>query len=158
MASNRPRTPGTTLPLTGLALLALIVALLGQSGARADEPMGAEGCATCHDTAFSTWKKGPHARAADRLTLAQKADPRCQTCHTPHDVEGLTGVQCESCHGEGTYYARSYVMRDPELARLTGLRQPKAEDCQRCHVDGPSLRAFDFEEARQRIRHWPEEQ
>jgi hypothetical protein len=65
-------------------------------------------------------------------------------------------VQCESCHGEGTYYARSFVMRDSELARLAGLREPKAADCTRCHADGPSLRTFDFEAARARIRHWDE--
>lgn len=131
--------------------------LAGGGDARADEEVvGAEVCKACHAEAFETWSKGPHARAAARLSKVQAADPRCQTCHAPLAAEGLGGVQCESCHGAGSAYARSYVMRDTELVRLVGLEDPSPKVCARCHAEAPSLRTFEYEAARARIRHWPE--
>lgn len=57
----------------------------------------------------------------------------------------LSGVQCESCHGEGALYSPRYVMKDKVLARLLGLEDVKAETCAKCHTsDGPSVTPFDF--------------
>jgi len=65
-------------------------------------------------------------------------------------------VQCETCHGAGRHYAKVLVMRDAELSRVVGLREPKADTCLRCHTqDAPNIRPFDPREKLERIRHWP---
>ena len=76
-------------------------------------------------------------------------------CHEPSRTSGLKGVQCETCHGGGRYYFAEYVMRDAELARLVGLQDPDEATCLSCHDSNtPRLVPFDYEAARERIRHW----
>ncbi|MBC7794704.1 MAG: hypothetical protein H7Z43_13450, partial [Clostridia bacterium] len=68
--------------------------------------------------------------------------------------EKYAGVQCESCHGGGRYYYPQYVMKDRELARLVGLVDATAEQCQRCHNEAaPSIKPFDFASMWAKIDH-----
>jgi len=129
--------------------------LLPQLSYAADEEIGANGCGSCHQAELKAWARGPHALATKRLTDLQAQDLRCRSCHEPYGASGLRGVQCESCHGLGTFYARDNVMRDKELSRLVGLSTPTEATCLGCHRSAPSLRTFDFKAAIEKIRHWP---
>jgi hypothetical protein len=134
-----------------LALLALGAVAHGQSY------IGAERCKSCHEWEYKRWAAGPHAKAHVPLTEEQRADPKCNTCHTmlPDESDDrFAGVQCERCHGPGRYYHRRYVMLDRELSRYVGLIDPKAEHCRQCHTEGtPSIKPFQYEEMWQRIDH-----
>lgn len=133
----------------------LLAAATVAAHAVAVEPVGAETCATCHPQAYAQWKRGPHALALERLSPSQRQDARCVSCHSPEQGAGLTGVQCESCHGGGRYYVPENVMRDPELSRLVGLTDPNEATCRRCHdASSPSLEPFHYEKKLERIRHW----
>ncbi|HEX8909445.1 MAG TPA: multiheme c-type cytochrome [Anaeromyxobacteraceae bacterium] len=132
-----------------LALLALVPAL----AAGADQ-VGAETCKACHPAAYEAWRDGPHARALATLTPAQRADRRCTVCHAPDLDRGVSGVTCETCHGGGRLYARSYVMRDRELARAVGLVDPGERSCRACHTESaPGLTRFDYARKLQLIEH-----
>lgn len=120
----------------GLETLLLGALLLGAGGARAAEPIGAARCGTCHPRIYAGWRSSPHARSMDGLSEREQADPTCRACHTlapASDDPALAGVQCESCHGEGSEYAPEAVMRDPRLARLLGLVDVDAGTCRACH-------------------------
>src|SRR5947209_1730853 len=91
--------------------------------------IGADRCRSCHAEQYAQWEKTPHARAFDVLSPKDRADPRCLSCHTMVSEDlgaGLTGIQCESCHGAGRNYAVPYVMRDDELKGILGLQKVDA--------------------------------
>jgi hypothetical protein len=143
------------------AVLGLAVALSGASGVlaaralAATEMVGAETCASCHTAAYEAWQQTPHAAAGSRLAGAFRQDRSCLRCHAPAREAGLTGVQCETCHGAGQHYFPEYVMRDAELARLVGLREPDEATCAECHDQtSPRLTPFDYQTALELIRHW----
>lgn len=138
-------------------MLALGLGAFRVAEADASELVGALRCRTCHAEAYEQWRQTPHARAFDRLGPEQRRDPRCTACHATAADEGLTGVQCESCHGPGRHYAVDAVMRDPALARAVGLdRGDSAGVCTRCHTaDGPRLVPFDPDAAMPLVRHRP---
>lgn len=130
---------------------------LGCAGvAQAYDFLGAESCQACHPDAYSTWKASPHARAKDVLSPTQQKDARCLSCHSPNDVDQKqAGVTCEACHGGGQYYSPKYVMRDAELARLSGLVDPTEKACRGCHdASSPSLKPFEFAARLKAIDHW----
>jgi len=121
--------------------------------------VGAQRCKSCHAAEFAAWEKSPHARAFDVLDADAKKSVRCLTCHTlvTDDTQlGLTGVQCESCHGAGRHYTPDYVMRDQELSALLGLVAKVDERaCLRCHTDAsPTLGAWNWQSKRELIKHW----
>lgn len=120
--------------------------------------VGAESCRACHQEAYDVWSKGPHAKAFDGLRDVERRDQRCIQCHTmvPDDPDpALGGVQCETCHGPGRYYAKDYVMRDEELRSKLLFEVPDEKTCARCHSDNtPRLAPFSYQEGRERIRHW----
>lgn len=131
------------------AVLMGLAVLFGSSFAFGQTFIGAKRCQTCHEWEYQQWAKEPHAQAHLALTPAQLKDGKCNGCHTmvpaQLEEEKLAGVQCESCHGGGRYYYQSFVMKDRELARLVGLTDPTAEQCQRCHNESaPSIKPFDF--------------
>lgn len=142
-----------TVPV-GVAAAVLIIVFSAKARGVSDH-VGSLTCAGCHASAHETWSGGPHARATDRLKGVHREDRSCVQCHQPSRGSGLTGVQCETCHGGGRYYFAEYVMRDAELARLVGLRDPDETTCLSCHDSNtPRLVPFDYETARERIRHW----
>lgn len=134
----------------------LLVALCAGSTARAYDFLGAESCQSCHPDAYTAWKASPHARAKDVLSPTQQRDARCLSCHSPNDVDQKqAGVTCETCHGGGQYYSPRYVMKDPELARLSGLVDPTEKACRACHdASSPSLKPFDFTVKLKALDHW----
>lgn len=135
------------------AILALL--LVAGGTAVADEYIGAKRCRTCHEAEYAQWRKTPHARAAAKLTRAQRRDRRCASCHSTSAEQGLHGVQCESCHGPGEHYWPEHIMRDVHLARAVGLEDGAAEKiCARCHTaDAPTLRPFDHATALPKVLH-----
>ena len=140
----------------GLLLVALAAAPAGAADFVAAEMVGPETCKACHAEAYNAWKLSKHSRALDSLSPQQQKDGRCLSCHSPNNKdENVAGVTCETCHGGGQYYAASYVMKDPELARMVGLVDPSEKSCRSCHdASSPSLRPFDFVEKLKLIDHW----
>lgn len=129
------------------------------AGVVAHDYVGAQRCKTCHVAEFAAWEKSPHARAWDVLDAEAKKNPRCLSCHTmaADDIQlGMTGIQCESCHGPGRHYTPDYVMRDRDLSKLLNLvAKPDQSTCQRCHTEtSPALQPFDFATKRELIKHW----
>jgi len=139
------------IPCLGLGLslgLGLGLDLVYSVPAVGAEPvyMGAKFCRTCHSTAdknrYHLWLESRHANTFDMLKGAEKADPRCLSCHTTgHDQpisekstrKDLRGVQCEACHGPGSEYKSMKVMKDLGLAREKGLWEVTREVCLLCH-------------------------
>lgn len=138
---------------------AVLLGLTCGAVAQAYDFLGAESCQACHPDAYAAWKASPHARAKDVLSATQQKDARCLSCHSPNDVEQKqAGVTCETCHGGGQYYSPKYVMKDAELARLSGLVDPTEKACKACHdASSPSLKPFDFATRLKAIDHWSTE-
>lgn len=143
--------PGFALVLLGWLALA--------PPAQAADFLGPESCKACHADAYFAWKQSKHAHATDALTPAEQKDARCLTCHSPNQTDqGVAQVTCESCHGGSQYYAPTYVMKDPELARLVGLLDPGEKSCRTCHdASSPSLKPFAFAEKLKLIDHWTQD-
>lgn len=72
--------------------------------------LGAERCAKlCHKAEYESWLKTKHA------TMHHKVD-------------------CESCHGKGSEYAKMWIMKDKEAAKAAGLiAKPDKTFCENCH-------------------------
>ena len=117
--------------------------------------VGAQICGQCHQKEYEIWKQTKHASATEALPEQHALDVACNGCHTMSQVdERFSGVQCESCHGAGHYYSKSFVMRDAELARLVGLLEPTAEACEHCHTQqSPSVKPFSYAEKWALIAH-----
>jgi hypothetical protein len=105
-------------------VLALVSAswLIGVGEARAGDPrVGSERCAECHKLEFKAWNASTHSillsdsddpktlekldAIANRLGVDDiETDPKCAGCHFAYymdedDIEQVTSVDCESCHG-----------------------------------------------------------
>ena len=135
------------------------VLLLQASFAYAQNNVGAEKCAGCHDFEYKVWLASGHAKAHQALTDEQLKDPKCNNCHTntTQPEAKFAGVQCEHCHGPGKFYQASYVMKDRDLARSVGLVDPTPQSCAQCHTEGaPSVAPFDFKTMWARIDHGKE--
>ena len=134
--------------------LALLLVAIPALAAAADV-VGPESCKACHPAAYDAWRDTPHARALQSLPERSRKDPRCLACHAPDLDDGVEGVTCESCHGPGSVYDASYVMRDRELARAAGLRDPGEKTCLACHTEStPSLEKFRYADKLPLIQHW----
>ena len=67
----------------------------------------------------------------------------------------LTGIQCETCHGPGRWYAKEHVMKDAELREILHFQVPTEKTCARCHTENaPTLQPFDYAVQLEKIRHW----
>jgi len=142
----------------GVAWGVMVLVLGAAWSVNAHNYVGVARCKTCHDFAYTIWKRGPHAKAHLDLSAEQRKDPKCNTCHSMTAVsevdENVQGGQCESCHGPGRYYYADYVMRDAHLARAVGLVEQQAQVCTRCHTAGsPSLEEFSYEAFWAKIDH-----
>jgi hypothetical protein len=107
--------------------------------------VGVEGsCRRCHAEQYDQWATTTHARAYETLETANQAtNPACLKCHTtcmtalPQDgsepvPENLRGVQCETCHGNGTKHARD-----------GSYGQVAVATCMQCH-DKANSPDFDY--------------
>ncbi len=101
--------------------------------------LGAAVCARCHGNIHANWAQTSHAKALGVLTaIKQDTNSACLPCHTVgYDrttgykdqaaTPGLSGVQCENCHGPGGDHAASpFEVRTPVI-RLD------SEMCGGCH-------------------------
>lgn len=116
---------------------------------------GADACQSCHASIFEQWKGTRHAHAFEVLTSQKREfDRDCTPCHTtgffkqggfvnasatPH----LTGVQCESCHGNGFAHAKDPKVKTDTIAKST---------CRACHT-AEQTPEFEFVEFWARIDH-----
>lgn len=156
-----------------------------QNAIAAPEIIGAPKCKTCHRAKtgdqWTKWTESAHARAFKTLASDESmkiaaerglGDPQtedaCLKCHAtaPSLGDGAIvndkakydhneGVGCESCHGPGSDYKSSKVMRDPTAARTAGLVVINtAEGCTQCHnEESPTYVDFDFEARWAEIAH-----
>lgn len=121
--------------------------------------LGAEICARCHVEEYARWSETPHAHAYKTLVEAEKqTEDACLECHvvgydqptgyeltwsydgkgrpvTPSDNASLRNVQCESCHGMGTYHGTDLMVKIPD-----------EETCRNCH-QGDFDRNFNYQQA-----------
>lgn len=141
-----------------IAALALAAALAVQFATPEGNAryIGSDRCASCHESrasgsAFERWRSGPHSRAYDILSETRSIAYRdssgtelsdCLPCHTTigrevwHEGEEKLlkeGVGCERCHGPGSEYTPSIVMRDAEEFRLHGGSGGSLQECGSCH-------------------------
>jgi 2',3'-cyclic-nucleotide 2'-phosphodiesterase (5'-nucleotidase family) len=121
--------------------------------------VGAEMCARCHADIYSKWMETPHAHAFQTLVKEKKeTDAECVKCHVvgfgeysgysltasagaKGDAETLApvklaNVQCESCHGMGTFHGTEVM-----------LKAPSEETCLNCHT-GEFAKGFDYNKAK----------
>ncbi|MCA9704345.1 MAG: hypothetical protein KDK70_00690 [Myxococcales bacterium] len=100
-------------------------------------------CESCHEEAVAFWRTTVHAGAYQTLVdTNQQYDLACVGCHVtgfrePGGSEvvanqGLRDVQCEVCHGPGTFH-----VDEPEAAKggaqHIALQSPE-EICAKCHT------------------------
>ncbi len=151
-----------TIVLLMLALAALILAAEqkdkgGTEGKPAPAYVGDRRCKVCHLETFKAWKKTAHAHAFETLKVDERKNPICLACHTTGYAAGgygsaemvvdLANIQCESCHGPGSLYSRSSVMRDRKRSEDLGLVRIGPRTCTRCHNENsPTFRVFDYKE------------
>jgi len=117
----------------------------------------AQDCMACHQEAYGRWQSSAHARAVQTLRQKKRLVAECLACHSeeyrrtgyfdPNHVLPDDGVSCSTCHGEGRIHS------------LTGQKQfitrsMRAEACIDCHNPEQQIKAFDYDQALQRIRHW----
>lgn len=147
-------------------LLGLAIIFSTATTAQTFKYIGAAKCKMCHNKAdkgeqFNKWSAGPHAKALESLSDAEKEDPTCLKCHsTAGSVDkgllaGLKvddGVSCESCHGPGSAYKASAIMKNRTLALSKGMVDPTEETCKACHLGekpeghAPAKKAWNYDE------------
>ncbi len=151
---------------------------------------GVKKCSMCHKSKkigaqYKIWKKSAHANAYKTLQT-KKADeiakkegfktkaaetPKCLKCHvTAYGVDKKLlgkkykmedGVQCESCHGPGSGYAKMSIMKNRKKSIAKGLKlydndkKKIKELCVTCHnSENPTDHGFDFDKYWAEIQHY----
>jgi hypothetical protein len=121
-----------------------------------DAYMGAQYCGSCHQAEYAQWASSTHAQAFARLPDNKKGDQACLSCHATGVLEPkdkvFAGVQCESCHGPGQYYAALHIKKDAVLSKLLFKQNPSAESCLHCHSRDANL--WSPHDAMKKINHW----
>jgi len=133
----------------------IAVAVWAQPSILASENyVGVETCKHCHPAQYEAWKNGPHAKAFYALDVDRRSDSKCISCHATRPTMGLDSVQCESCHGQGVHYAKSYIMKDRALAESLGLVVNDQRTCLKCHTGNmPTVTPFSFDKFWKRLPH-----
>lgn len=122
---------------------------------------GTEYCGGCHASTAAgeivqVWASTPHARAASVLESdtaraylrEQNIDiASCYKCHTTLGRTGLNsketeinaeGVGCERCHGAGSEYSQTSIMKDRYAFEKSGGSPGSLENCYSCHASDPA--------------------
>ena len=169
--------------IKNLMLLICLSFFIGNaSQAQTFEYIGAKKCKMCHNKLekgqqFTKWSEAKHANAMKTLSgtkameyakangIANPAtDSKCTKCHSTAGsvdkgllAETITteeGVSCESCHGPGSAYKSSTVMKSQEQSIAKGLVIPNEQVCVGCHnKDNPFHKPFNFAEYSKKIAH-----
>ncbi len=154
----------------------------GAEGEKEHQYIGVKKCKMCHKSEkkgaqFAQWEKSEHAKAFEVLATdeakkiakekgiddPQKSD-KCVKCHvTGHGLPETRfaktfkkedGVQCETCHGPGSDYKPSSVMKDREKSLANGLILPNEEMCKKCHnEESPHFKGFCFAHYYPKVTH-----
>lgn len=106
------------------------------------DPQKADACLKCHSLQLAQ-AKGKTDKEAN-FTYPVEVDGEKKTVQSK-------GVECESCHGPGSAFKSSKIMKDPELARKNGLWDAKKQ-CVRCH-DSKNDKNFNFMKSFKKIAH-----
>lgn len=123
---------------------------------KGDKFLGADVCSRCHEDVYKAWLDTPHAAAFASLTAkGMEKESDCIGCHTTGHgqptgylpdpggmpagatpgIPDLTNVQCEACHGMGTYHNRA---GDDFVA-------VSQAECTKCH-DADNSPEFEYKE------------
>jgi hypothetical protein len=104
-----------------------------------------------------------HAKAMESLSAEEAKDPKCLKCHSTYGsvsedliltLKVEEGVSCESCHGPGSKYFPSGIMKSREKSMAKGLILPTEEVCVACHnEESPHFKGFNFAEYVKQISH-----
>ena len=145
------------LMLSAVLLTAVFgLALLVPGPIQKSSYMGAEYCGSCHQQEYLSWRQSPHSRAQDVLADVDKNNLACLSCHATGVTEAnqpfFKGVQCESCHGAGQYYASLHVKKDPVLSKLLFMQKPDEASCLHCHSSAANL--WSPHQSMKKIDHW----
>ena len=112
------------------------------------------------------WESKKHAKAFESIKeKGQEKNEKCLACHTTAFNKGgykiddpsaskFEGVGCESCHGPGSVYKKTKIMKDRALALQNGLTDINEKTCTGCH-DGSEHAGgkFNYKEALKKIDH-----
>jgi len=156
-----------------LFLLGLAIVFSTAANAQTFKYIGAVKCKMCHNKPdkgeqYNKWAAGPHAKAMEALKGDEKTNPTCLKCHsTAGSVDsgllaGLKaeeGVSCETCHGPGSAYKATAIMKNKQMALSKGMIEPSEETCKACHLgDKPdghvaAKKAWNYDEFKKIIAH-----
>jgi hypothetical protein len=103
---------------------------------------GIDECESCHEEAVEFWRTTVHGRAYQTLVdTNQQYDLACVSCHVTGfrepggsevvENQGLRDVQCEVCHGPGTFHVEQPEAKGSALH--IRLDSPE-EVCGQCHT------------------------
>lgn len=149
-------------------LLGIAVCFSSVTFAQDFKYIGATKCKMCHNKAdkgaqYKAWAAGPHAKAMESLKGDEVNDPKCLKCHSTvgaidkklvASAKVSEGVSCESCHGPGSAYKSSTVMKSQEKSLAKGLIIPDEKVCLTCHnEESPHFKGFNFDEYVAKIAH-----
>lgn len=167
-ACFRNLTPYNTMLRTSILLFTVALALaVGLAVHFADDrPVlytytGTHYCKGCHASTaageiFQVWQATAHASARNVLdsALAQEYFVKnggdrqsCLGCHSTLGRAGLNdherkveaeGVGCERCHGPGSEYSQTVIMKDKEAFMRSGGSPGSLQNCYSCHAPIPN--------------------
>jgi hypothetical protein len=133
--------------------------------------VGITACAMCHKgpskgAIYEVWQASPHAKAFAALGAENQKNATCLGCHTTGygkamatgvTADKMVNVQCEACHGPGSAYKTTTIMKNRPEALKNGLILPTKEVCDGCHngkfPEGHPAVAFNYESALLKIEH-----
>ena len=165
-----------------MLLMALLV-FVGSASFAQHKYVGVKKCKMCHNKPttgkqYEKWSKAGHFGSFKALS-SEKAkeyakkhgieDPTteagCVKCHTTAGSvdkslhAGITpqeGVSCESCHGPGSKYKSSTIMKSQKESLANGMIIPNEETCKKCHAgENPyhDMKPFDYAASSAKIAH-----
>jgi predicted CXXCH cytochrome family protein len=132
------------LAVLAVLIVSLFVACNGHGvinpGPQVKHFVSAEVCSSCHKTVTAQWEKTRHHNALADLLVAGEPQSYCVPCHVvgldsnpansgyddpnPDVAKRFGGVQCESCHGEGSDHIKMISLPGKPLG---------SETCAKCH-------------------------
>lgn len=143
--------------------------------------IGAAKCKMCHNKEttgkqYAKWLETKHSNAWKTLAGVKaleygkengipepQKEQKCLKCHStaaaadPDLVLTITveeGVSCESCHGAGSAYKPTTIMKNKAKSIEKGLVIPDEKVCLKCHnEENPFYKPFNFEEYNAKIAH-----
>ena len=94
----------------------------------------------------------------------EEKNPKCLKCHATAYGQGgykiddpsakkFEGVGCESCHGPGSVYKKTKIMKDRALALKSGMTDINEKTCTGCHDGSDHAGKIDYKEALKKIDH-----